>query len=749
MFEFLFKCSPTAFHKGSWVFLSGWPWWAFAVALVVITTALGTFGFQRGKAKLGFRWILLRLLQLSTAAILLLLLWRPALTVPTLKPQQNIVALLVDDSRSMAVPDAGGTRMEQAIKQISGRLLKKLSSRFQVRLYHFSSAVEPVSTLEALNPEGSATRLSPALRVIAAEAASLPVGAVVLFTDGADPTGGVDPDALAALKERKVPVYTVGFGRERIENDVELTGLELPERTLPGSRIEAVVRFRQRGFGGNSTKLIFREGKQILAMREVRLGEDGKERSERVLLRAGNAGAKDIHVSLEPCSGEVNALNNHRVRPLLVENRRPRILYLEGEPRWEFKFIRRAVEEDPTLDLVTMLRTTQNKIYRQGIANPKELEEGFPSKPEELFVFQGLIIGGVEAGYFTPAQVDLVREFVNRRGGGLLFLAGRFGLADGGYAKSGFAELLPVTLPDQKQTFFRDPATTELTPAGRESLICRIEEDPQKNFERWKKLPYLANFQETGPAKPGAQVLAQLQASGHGRYPLLVTQNYGAGRTALVATAGTWRWQMQQPLEDKSHEVFWQQLLRWLVADTRGLVVSSTPTPILYDDGVIRFSALVRDTRYLPIPNATVEAHVMGPEGVSSVVDLQPVPTEAGVYAAEWRAPKPGSYVVEVVAIRSGKEIARDAFAFRREDGTAENFRREQNRELLEKLSEQTGGRYYRPNELDRLAEDIQYSEAGISVRETKDLWNMPAVFLLLLGFKGAEWALRRKWGAV
>lgn len=749
MFEFFFNCSPAAFHKGNWVFLAGWPWWVFALALMAMGVALGALGLRRGRAKLGFRWILITLLQLCAAAILLLLLWRPALIVPFLKPHQNVVALVIDDSRSMGIAERDGTRIEQAAKKISGRFLNDLKSRFQVRLYRFSSSLEPIGALETIRAQGVATRLSPALRAIAAEAASLPVGAVVLFTDGADNTGGVDPGTLAALRNRKIPVHTVGFGRERIENDVELTGVQLPERALPGSRIEAVVKFRQRGFSGRSAKLIFQDGKQTLATRELQLKGEGDEQSVTVLLRVGDAGAKDVQVSLEPLPGEENTLNNYCVRPLLVESRRPRILYVEGEPRWEFKFIRRAVEEDPTLGLVTMLRTTQNKIYRQGIANPKELEEGFPSKPEELFAFQGLIIGGVEAGYFTPAQMELIREFVNRRGGGLLFLAGRFGLAEGGYAKSGFAELLPVTLPDKKQTFFRDPATAELTPAGRESLICRIEEDPQRNFERWKKLPYLANFQETGAAKPGARVLVELQAPGHGRYPLLVTQSYGAGRTALLATAGTWRWQMQQPLEDKSHEAFWQQLLRWLVTDTPGPVISSTPTPVAYDDGAVRFQARVRDLHYLPAMDATVEAHVTGPEGVSTVVDLQPDPLEGGIYAAEWSAPKPGSYVVEVVARRGDGEVGRDAFTFRREDGTAENFRREQNRELLEKLSEQTGGRYYRPHELDRLVSDIQYSEAGISVRETKDLWNMPAVFLLLLGIKGAEWLLRRKWGAV
>ena len=251
---------------------------------------------------------------------------------------------------------------------------------------------------------------------------------------------------------------------------------------------------------------------------------------------------------------------------------------MEGEPRWDYKFLRRAVEDDKNIEVDGVLRTTQNKVYAQFAPDSGVdfLKAGFPTKVEDLFGFQGLILGSVEVNYFTPAQQDMIQQFVDRRGGGLLFLGGRSSLADGGYDKAPFADLLPVHLPNHKNTFHREPATAELTPAGRESLICRIDENPDSNVARWKKLPYLMNFQEAGNPKPGALVLAEMTASGH-KLPLLITEKYGRGRTAVFATGGDWRWQMLQPVEDMSHEIFWRQLLRWLVSDTPNRVVASTP----------------------------------------------------------------------------------------------------------------------------------------------------------------------------
>ena len=161
--------------------------------------------------------------------------------------------------------------------------------------------------------------------------------------------------------------------------------------------------------------------------------------------------------------------NNAMARLVSVSGEKRRILYVEGEPRWEYKFIRRAAEDDHGVQVVSMLRTTENKIYRQGISDPKELADGFPVKAEDLFEYEGIIIGSVEAGYFTPTQQELLREFVDRRGGGLLFLGGRFALADGGWGASSVTELLPTFLPNGKNTFHRDPATAQLTAAGADS----------------------------------------------------------------------------------------------------------------------------------------------------------------------------------------------------------------------------------------------------------------------------------------
>ena len=542
-------------------------------------------------------------------------------------------------------------------------------------------------------------------------------------------------------------MQTIGFGKERATHDLEIDDAVVAAKAMADSRMTATVSFHQYGYAGQKATLDVKDGDKLLATREVALDRDGVDQSEIMFFNAGDAGVKSIGFALEPLPGEDNTANNAVTRLGDVSAEPRRILYVEGEPRWEFKFIRRAEEEDKGVQIVSMLRTTENKIYRQGIADPSELADGFPTRAEDLFKYQAIILGSVEADYFTPVQQELLREFVDKRGGGLLFLGGRFALGDGGWASSSLADLFPTFLPNQKGTFHRESATVQLTPAGAESPITRVLDDRAANIDRWRKLPYLNDYQDPGAPKPGATVLAQMMA-GH-TMPLLVTQSYGRGKTAVLATSGTWRWQMNSPLNDPSHDLFWQQLLRWLAKDSPGQVTATMPQQTLMDEGHVQMTVVARDQEFTPAADAHVSAHVIGPDDLSAMVDLTPVPNTPGTYAMDWTAEKPGSYVAEVTADRGSDELGKDVVSFRREDGVAENFHTQQNHELLEKLSDETGGRYWEQSQLDRLPKEISYSEAGISVRDTKQLWDMPAVFLALLGLMSADWLLRRKWGVV
>ena len=771
MFEFFFKYPQSVYARGQFALLGAWPKWM--LVLLIVAAAAGLAWLIRSRmaqaapVMRSWRAWLIWGLQTLLAAVILVLLWQPAITVAELKPQQNIIAVLVDDSRSMAISEDGSTRQAQAVSALQNGVLTSLNRQFQTRLYRIDDVPARIDSLKDLQPSAPSTRIGDSLKQLSEETSDLPIGAVVLLSDGDDNAGGISADTISALRARHIPVHTVGFGRERAAHDVELADAVVAPRALAGSRIAAKVTFHQRGYAGSKITLTVRDvttsQAKVLAARAITLGADGNLQTEILMFDIGSAGARTLQIVAAALPGEENTANNTLTRVVNVGSEPRRILYIEGEPRWEFKFIRQAEEDDRMVQIASMVRTSENKIYRQGIADPKELADGFPSRPEDMFVYQGLIIGSVEAGYFTPGQQELIRQFVDRRGGGLLLLGGQFAMADGGWNASNLTDLLPTILPTQAGTFHReaDPksgtthTTAELAPSGVDSIITRLVDDPAANAARWKKLPYLMDYEDPGTPKPGAAVLADLITPEGRRLPLLITENFGRGRTSIMATGGSWRWQMSSPLGDTAHDLFWQQLLRWLVSDTPGHVAASVPAQMLLDNGAVALSAEVRDQQYNPAPDAKVEAHILGPSGVSALVEMTPVPDNPGQFQAAWSAPKTGAYLTEVTAQRADpasgtvKELGRDVLTFQRMDGVAENFHTEQNRDLLERLAAQTGGQYWKPADLGKLAGAIPFSEAGMTMRETKDLWNLPLVFLVLLLLRFSEWWLRRKWGIV
>src|SRR5262249_25186565 len=154
-----------------------------------------------------------------------------------------------------------------------------------------------------------------------------------------------------------------------------------------------------------------------------------------------------------------------------------------------------------------------------------------------------------------------------------------------GYQHSPLADLIPTNIPDARGTFHQMAfSPVELTQEGAQNMICRLDDDPARNAERWKKMPMVASWQDAGSPKPGAGELLDMTPPGHHKTPLLVTENYGHGRTAVIASGGLWRWQMWLPHTDKTLATFWQQMFRYLVTDTPGQVSGSTPKSVFADD---------------------------------------------------------------------------------------------------------------------------------------------------------------------
>ncbi len=386
MFEFFFKYPRSVYERGQFALLGAWPKWVLVLLILMAAAALAWLIRSRlAEAAPVMRswraWVVWGM-QTLLAAIVLVLLWQPAITVAQLRPQQNIIAVLVDDSRSMGITENGSTRQAQAVNALQNGVLASLNRTFQTRLYRVDATPARIDNLKDLQPNAPSTRIGDSLKQLSEQTSDLPIGAVVLLSDGDDNSGGLDPDAIAALRARHIPVHTVGFGRERAAHDVELDDAVVAPRALADSRLAAKITFHQRGYAGAKINLTVRDVSagqpKILAARTVTLGSDGNLQTETLMFNVGGAGAKTLQIAAAALTGEENTANNTLTRVVNVASDARRILYIEGEPRWEYKFIRQAEEDDRMVQIVSMVRTSQNKIYRQGIADAKELADGFP-----------------------------------------------------------------------------------------------------------------------------------------------------------------------------------------------------------------------------------------------------------------------------------------------------------------------------------------------------------------------------------
>jgi len=755
LFAFFFKYKPFLFHKGTLAFESAlppWSLWLLAAGLAAVTLVLYQKRFASSVSLPIWKTISLVALRSLLFSLLAILLFRPVLHVSTVLPRENIAAILVDDSKSMSIQDLGQQSRLDALKQAldpkRGTLLADVERRFQTRLFRFSRNIRRLNSLEELRPQGTGTSLEDSLESVLREFGPAPLASVVLLTDGADNASKNLKSVLSQYQLRKITVNVVAVGQTNLGKDIEVAQVSSPEKVLPDSIVTAVVSLRNAGYSGQKAVVEVREAGKLVHSIGVTLG--GKDEVQQVELNLApkGKGLKPYTVSVASQPGEMITLNNSQELLLNVEDSKPRILYLEGTPRWEFKFIREALQPDKNLQLLSLLRTSGNKFYRQGIENEDNLATGFPSSKEELFQYKGLMIGSIEASFFTAEQFKIIGDFVSERGGGLMMLGGRRSFDAGSYGNTPLADLLPVNLGQKPagSSFVLAPVKFKLSSYGKSHLVTRLAVDERENERRWNRLPQIGEFNWVTSAKPGAAVLA----SGDGSYNsaiLLATHRYGRGRVMAFMAASSWRWQMEMPHEDDSHEIFWRQALRWLVSSSPDPVSLELDRSVYQQEDVVAFRVEVNDPSFNRLNNAEVVASVTSPAGKTTDVPLKWIARKDGIYVGEWRPPEKGTYQVEVKATGQGKDIGRAEQFFLVGESNAEFYNAAQNKSLLSRIATETGGKYYTLDELKDLPEEMTYIEHPGSVPQTLPLWDMPILLFLLCFLLIAEWALRTRQG--
>jgi uncharacterized membrane protein len=741
LFEFLFNYPRDDYARSELIFTADWPVWLPWLLLLVASMGI-TWMLLRRRSESSIRQLVtLGLLQLAMIGLVIVVLMQPALQTEQLKPGENTVALVADRSASMAY-GTGASRLDIA----RDNLLEAVAdSDVTSQLFALADGAESADSLSALQPDGVATSIGDSLINIIGGARAQSLAAVILASDGVDTTGGLSAEQLAEIGAFGVPVHTIGIGLERIPEDIELVQVITPDKALPDSTVTARVAIRHDA-GGDARVRVY-DGDELLATELVRLSDNATMTTAPISIDLRDPGYHRLQFSVEGQDDEKERRNNERSALVKVEERQFRVLYFEGEPRWEYKFLRRALDPDGDIRLATLLRVSPNKFYRQGLDSAEQLENGFPTERDELFAYDAVIIGSIEAASLSEAQLDNIGAFVSERGGSLLMLAGPNGLGNGGWGQSAIADLLPTRLPASNvDSFARIKVPVALTPQGADADMLRLANTSDESLDAWSALPPVANYQATGQLKPAAMALLNVE-TGTGSQPLLVTQPYGRGHVYVLATGGTWRWQMSMPLEDLSHEMFWRQLLRAMVASAPPGI--SLTVDASHGESEVRLRAEFRDASFLPLDDIGVSAVLSHEDGGTLAIDMLPSAEDAGVFTADAPLDQSGSWYFEAIAERGGEAVHVARASVYSESGQAEHFNIRRNTALLQRLSEATGGQYFDAGNLEGMTDLLRYSAAGITEQILRPVWNAPAVFLVLLLLKFGEWLLRRRWRTI
>jgi uncharacterized membrane protein len=756
LFQALFSHRLIVFQQGEFRFdISTGSLVAAALVGALMAAAIVTYRRVGGKGRMRDR-VVLTALRMAALALVLFCLFHPTLIVRVAVPQQNVVAVLLDDSRSMQIPDwngqARGAYLTEQFGTPDSPLIQALSERFLVRTFRFSSTASRLEAASDLSFSGSQTRLGAALDGAREELAGLSVSGIVLVSDGADTGDASMADALLGLKAEQLPVYSVGVGSTQLPRDIQIDRVNTPRVALKDASLLVDVTVTQTGYAGRTVTIYVEDEGRIVGSEELHLPADGSPATVQVRAAASEAGPRLFTFRVAALEDEMITQNNEREALIDVRDDREKILYFEGEPRFEMKFLGRAIADDENLHVVALQRTADNKFLRLGVDDPDELLGGFPRTREELFSYRALILGSIEAGAFTGDQLQMIADFVDRRGGGLLMIGGARAFGEGGYGGTPVADALPLTIdPGTRASEPAELARLLVVPtrAGESHASTQIAATEAASAVRWRDLPQVTSVNAPLEPKPAAIVLLTGTDERGREQPVLTWQQYGRGKAVALTLQDTWQWQMHasMSLEDQTHENYWRQMLRWLVSSVPSVVEAHGAAERVEPGEPVIVEAIVKDRAHVELNGADVTARVTQPNGGTVDVSLEWSGEVDGLYRGTFVSSEAGTYEVAVDASQGADIVGSDVAFVRAGPSDEEFFDPTMHEGPLRRIADESGGRFYTPDTAAGLAEDVRYTGRGVTSVEERDLWNMPSVLIVLISLVCAEWGYRRAVG--
>jgi uncharacterized membrane protein len=740
------------------------PWWGYALAFGA-AIVLGWVAYARVpiRLRLGQR-IGLSALRAITLILLIAILLRPIVMVPPAAANNSLLPILVDVSRSMRLQDSDApSRIDQA-KKIVRDLQSQLGREYQVELLTFGETLQAATDADRLAPTARRSDLSGAIADLGERHPPSPTGSgatgnrmagVIVLSDGGDTA------AVEAHQTRNIdaPVFTVGIGNPEMPRDREVVNLTAGEPLLPGASIDLSVSATSNGYGKEPVELRISANGRPIEVRRVTPTADGAP-VHAVFTVSPEPDVPTVYtVQIPEGAGEVSSENNSRSVLVPPQTGKRRLLVMEGAPGFEHTFLKRALSDDPGLEIDAVVRKGQNDDGRDTFyvqADPSRmaaLTSGYPFKRSELFAYDGVIFGNIEADFFTREQLELTRDFIASRGGGLLVLGAR-SFDRQGLAGTALEQALPVDLTDRSSPItlasapmaIVNPNTPALTVDGASHPATRLAITPEDNRAKWSALPALASVAHVGGTRPGAQVLAVALTAGGTPQTLIAAQRYGQGRSIVFAGEASWRWRMMRPADDTSYETIWRQMARWITAGAQGPVVISPLSPPVA--GVTdRISVTVRDAEFQPVANAEVAVELTAPNGEKRQMPAALSSPQDGRYAVAARFDQAGVYKIDTIATRAGVRIGAASRPVLVGGVDLEMTQPRLNEAVLRRLAAASNGRYLRADQIGQLPSLLRESRAEAGTPEMRDLWHNGWSFLAIAGLLAGEWVARRRVG--